>query len=79
MKEFHYQLVDVFTSQAFGGNQLAVFTEARGLTSQVMQQIAKGNRTPGGELYRAERGGEVSGKSEGAGSLRIAAVQAAVK
>jgi len=33
----------------------------------------------GGGLYRAERGGEVRGKREGAGSLRIAAVQAAVK
>jgi hypothetical protein len=37
------------------------------------------NRTPGGERYRAVRGGEVSGKREGAGSLRIAAVQTAVK
>ena len=38
-----------------------------------------GKRTPGEELYRAVSGGEVSGKSEGAGSLRIAAAQAAVK
>jgi trans-2,3-dihydro-3-hydroxyanthranilate isomerase len=41
MKKFRYQVVDVFTSYAFGGNQLAVFTEALGLTSQVMQRIAK--------------------------------------
>ena len=38
-----------------------------------------GNRTPGGERYRAVSGGDVSGKREGAGSLRIAAAQAAVK
>ena len=37
------------------------------------------NRTPGGERYRAVSGGEVSGRSEGAGSLRIAAAQAVVK
>ena len=37
------------------------------------------NRTPGGERYRAVSGGNVSGKSEGGGSLRIAAAQAAVK
>ena len=37
------------------------------------------NRTAGGARYRAVRGGEVRGKREGAGSLRIAAIQAAVK
>jgi TnpA family transposase len=37
------------------------------------------NRTPGGERYRAVSGEEVGGKSEGAGSLRIAAAQADVK
>jgi len=39
----------------------------------------KGNCTPGDQLYRATRGGEVSGKREGAGSLQIAAAHAAVK
>jgi hypothetical protein len=37
------------------------------------------NRTAGGEVYRAVSGGEVNGKREGAGSLRIAAAQAVVK
>lgn len=41
MKKLHYHLVDVFTNQAFGGNQLAVFTEARGLSPELMQAIAK--------------------------------------
>ena len=39
----------------------------------------KGNRTAGGEVYRAVSGGGVKGKREGAGSLRIAAAQAVVK
>lgn len=38
MKYYH---VDVFTSQKFGGNQLAVFTDARGLTTDEMQTIAR--------------------------------------
>ncbi len=38
-----------------------------------------GNRTAGGEVYRAVSGGEDNGKREGAGSLRIAAAQAVVK
>lgn len=38
-----------------------------------------GNRTAGGEVYRAVSGGGVKGKREGAGSLRIAAAQAVVK
>ena len=41
MKKLRYHLVDVFTNKAFGGNQLAVFTDARGLSSEVMQAIAK--------------------------------------
>jgi trans-2,3-dihydro-3-hydroxyanthranilate isomerase len=41
MRQLHYHLVDVFTNHAFGGNQLAVFTQAHGLTPQVMQRIAK--------------------------------------
>lgn len=41
MKKLPYQLVDVFTNRAFGGNPLAVFTETQGLTSQIMQLIAK--------------------------------------
>src|SRR5262249_363793 len=32
---------DVFTDQLFGGNQLAVFPDARGLLDETMQAIAK--------------------------------------
>ncbi len=38
---FHYYWLDVFTRQAFGGNQLAVFPDAQGLSDAQMQQIAR--------------------------------------
>ncbi len=41
MKKYRYHLVDVFTDRAFGGNQLAVFTDGRGLTPEMMQSVAK--------------------------------------
>ena len=41
MKQMHYSLVDVFTKRPFGGNQLAVFPDARGLTTETMQALAK--------------------------------------
>ena len=41
MKKLRYHLVDVFTDRAFGGNQLAVFTDARGLSPEIMQAVAK--------------------------------------
>ena len=41
MKQLHYCLVDVFTNRPFGGNQLAVFPDARGLTPEIMQALAK--------------------------------------
>lgn len=41
MRKLHYHLVDVFTNRAFGGNQLAVFTNGRGLASETMQALAK--------------------------------------
>src|SRR5258708_20309840 len=41
MKQMHYSLVDVFTNQPFGGNQLAVFPDARGLAPETMQALAK--------------------------------------
>jgi len=39
----HYDFItlDVFTDKAFGGNQLAVLTDARGLTREAMQTIAR--------------------------------------
>lgn len=36
-----YTLLDVFTDRPFGGNQLAVFTEADGLADETMQSIAR--------------------------------------
>src|ERR1700730_6494886 len=41
MKTLSYRLLDVFTNRAFGGNQLAVFTDVRGVSSEIMQSIAK--------------------------------------
>ncbi len=38
--EVPYVVVDVFTRKQFGGNQLAVITDARGLSGAQMQQIA---------------------------------------
>ena len=40
MRKLRYHLVDVFTNRAFGGNQLAVVTNGRGISSEVMQSIA---------------------------------------
>lgn len=39
MKRYDYVLLDVFTHRAFGGNPLAVFSDARGLSTQQMQAI----------------------------------------
>ncbi len=41
MKEYRFIQVDVFTDRPFGGNPLAVFPEAEGLSSVEMQQIAR--------------------------------------
>lgn len=40
MRKFAYETVDVFTEARFGGNQLAVFTDARGLSDAQMQSLA---------------------------------------
>jgi trans-2,3-dihydro-3-hydroxyanthranilate isomerase len=40
MPRYHFLQVDVFTDTPFGGNPLAVFPDAAGLTSQQMQQLA---------------------------------------
>ena len=39
--QYRYYTADVFTDHPFGGNQLAVFPDARGLTPQQMQAIAR--------------------------------------
>jgi trans-2,3-dihydro-3-hydroxyanthranilate isomerase len=41
MRNFQYKLVDVFTKDALAGNMLAVFTDARGLSDDEMQKLAK--------------------------------------
>lgn len=41
MKEYHFIQVDVFTDKPFGGNPLAVFPEAEGLTTEEMQCLAR--------------------------------------
>jgi len=38
---YDFMILDVFTDKAFGGNQLAVLTDARGLTSEAMQAVAR--------------------------------------
>ena len=38
---YHYITVDVFTEKRFGGNQLAVIPDARGLTTEQMQTITR--------------------------------------
>lgn len=41
MKKLHYYLVDVFTENVFGGNQLAVFPDGQEVPEHLMQKIAK--------------------------------------
>jgi trans-2,3-dihydro-3-hydroxyanthranilate isomerase len=38
---YRYLHLDVFTREKFGGNQLAVFLDARGLTAETMQAVTK--------------------------------------
>src|SRR5687767_8200616 len=38
---YRYHTVDVFTSEMFGGNQLAVLVDARGLSDDAMAAIAR--------------------------------------
>jgi trans-2,3-dihydro-3-hydroxyanthranilate isomerase len=39
-RQVKFTLIDVFTSRPFGGNQLAVFTDADGLSDAEMQELA---------------------------------------
>jgi trans-2,3-dihydro-3-hydroxyanthranilate isomerase len=41
VKEYRFVQVDVFTDRPFGGNPLAVFPEAEGLTTAEMQRLAR--------------------------------------
>lgn len=40
-REFDYALVDVFAERSLQGNQLAIFTDARGLSDEEMQALAR--------------------------------------
>ena len=40
-RRYRFVQVDVFTRRAFGGNQLAVFTDARGLSDAEMLAITR--------------------------------------
>jgi trans-2,3-dihydro-3-hydroxyanthranilate isomerase len=41
MREYRFVQVDVFTDRPFGGNPLAVFPDAEGLTTEEMQRLAR--------------------------------------
>ncbi len=41
MRNFRYVIADVFTDRPLAGNQLAVFTDARGLEDDEMQSLAR--------------------------------------
>lgn len=41
MQRYAFVQLDVFTDRAFGGNQLAVFTDARGLSTEEMQTLTR--------------------------------------
>ena len=41
MRAYRFVTLDVFTNQRFGGNPLAVFTDARGLSDTEMQALAR--------------------------------------
>jgi trans-2,3-dihydro-3-hydroxyanthranilate isomerase len=59
-----FVLVDVFTSKPFGGNQLAVFTDAAALTSNEMQELAH-------EMNFSESTFVMARESSGARRVRI--------
>ncbi len=66
MRRFPYVLLDVFTDKALEGNQLAVFTDARGLSSEEMQRLASETNlsettfiVPRDEATERERGFQV--------------------
>jgi len=40
-KQARYFTADVFTDRRFGGNQLAVFPDARNIPPDLMQQVAR--------------------------------------
>jgi trans-2,3-dihydro-3-hydroxyanthranilate isomerase len=60
VRRFRYVLCDVFTDTPLQGNQLAVFTDARDLTSEEMQAVARELRLSETVfVFPAERDGHV--------------------
>ena len=39
--KYAFQIVDVFSSTSFGGNQLAILPDAAGISAEGMQKIAR--------------------------------------
>ncbi|WP_080509550.1 PhzF family phenazine biosynthesis protein [Chromobacterium subtsugae] len=64
MATYRFELVNVFAEQRFGGNPLAVFPEAAGLSDQDMQLIAR-------QFNLSETVFLFPGDAEAAASLRI--------
>src|SRR3954465_6508323 len=65
-RKFPFVQLDVFTHKALEGNQLAVFTDARGLSSEEMQALARETNLsettfilPRDEATERERGTQV--------------------
>jgi trans-2,3-dihydro-3-hydroxyanthranilate isomerase len=57
---YRYILLDVFTDAPLAGNQLAVFTDARGLSAERLQRLARElNLSETVFVLPAERGGDV--------------------
>ena len=44
MPHYSYYTADIFTEQPFGGNPLAVFPDAEGLSEEMMQKITQKQR-----------------------------------
>src|SRR4029453_13360365 len=57
-RSYRYLHYDVFTDHLFGGNQLAVVLDGRGLSGETMQAISKEINFSGAKfLLRSEKGG----------------------
>jgi trans-2,3-dihydro-3-hydroxyanthranilate isomerase len=60
MPNYRYVVVDVFTDTPLEGNQLGVFTDARGLSTEQMQRLARElNYSESTFVLPAEQGGHV--------------------
>jgi len=59
MRTYRYMIVDVFTDRPFAGNQLAVFSNATGLSTEQMQALAREmNFSESTFVLPAEKGGD---------------------